>query len=202
MFNKHNNNASVSAHINELIQVMQKYLSDAALNESLQAVCDLCLLIYRDGIKILIADIGCSTADAHHFAGELISCFYLDRGAPLYAIAHTSDTSILTAIGNDYVYKDIFSRQILANGYSNDLFIAFSTSGKSENILEAIELSRKKNMLVVGLIGAGGVRMKELCNHYLVVPSFSTHRIQECHLVLEHTICAYIEQQIFGGVNH
>lgn len=192
------NDNAVSGHMLESIRVLQEFLADEGLNADLKAVCDLCVSIYRNNKKILVAGNGGSAADAQHFAGELVSRFYFDR-PPLSSIALTTDTSILTAIGNDYGYKDIFSRQILANGCAGDLFIAISTSGNSENILEAIEASRKKDMFIVGLTGASGGKMKGLCDHCLCVPSSSTPRIQECHLVLEHTICAYVEQQIFGG---
>jgi len=192
------NNATVLEHMQESMGIMQKIVADTVLQVELENICELCTSIYRNGKKILIAGNGGSAADAQHFAGELVSRFYFDR-PPLPAIALTTDTSILTAIGNDYGFKNIFSRQILAHGCAGDLFIAISSSGNSENIQEAIETCKSKDMVTIGLTGASGGRMKDLCNHCLCVPSSSTPRIQECHLVIEHTICAYVEQQIFGG---
>jgi D-sedoheptulose 7-phosphate isomerase len=191
-------NDAVLGHMQESICVLQEFLNNKGLHADLKVVCDLCVSVYRNEKKILVAGNGGSAADAQHFAGELVSRFYFDR-PPLSAIALTTDTSILTAIGNDYGYKEIFARQILANGCAGDLFIAISTSGNSENILEAINACRKKDMFIVGLTGASGGMMRDLCDHCLCVPSSSTPRIQECHLVLEHTICAYVEQQIFGA---
>ena len=153
----------------------------------------------RAGGKIMACGNGGSAADAQHFAGELVSRFYFDR-PPLSAIALTTDTSILTAISNDYGYRDVFSRQIQANGRKGDVFVAISTSGNSENILHAIAVCKDLGILVVGLTGQSGGKMKEICNYCLCVPSESTPRIQECHLVIEHSICAYIEAALFGKV--
>ncbi|MBG7620980.1 D-sedoheptulose 7-phosphate isomerase [Herbaspirillum sp. AP02] len=186
----------LSLHMQESLQVFQAFLGDAALNAELQAIGELCVQTYQRGNKILIAGNGGSAADAQHFAGELVSRFYFDR-PPLSAIALTTDSSILTAIGNDYGYKEVFARQVLANGCAGDLFIAISTSGNSENILHAIEACRQKDITVVGLTGQAGGKLKALSDHCLCVPSASTPRIQECHLVIEHALCAHIEQRIF-----
>ena len=188
----------VLEYMHNSIQVQQDFLESSDLCNTLEAVCKLCVTTYRNGNKILVAGNGGSAADAQHFAGELVSRFHFDR-PPLSAIALTTDTSILTAIGNDYGYQDVFSRQIIANGRQGDLFIGISTSGNSENILKAIEASRKIGIKVIGLTGQPGGKMKELCDYCLCVPSSSTPRIQECHLVLEHTICAFVEQEIFGA---
>lgn len=189
--------AALAAHMQESLQVFQAFLGDPRLNAELQAICELCVETYRRGNKILIAGNGGSAADAQHFAGELVSRFYFDR-PPLSAIALTTDSSILTAIGNDYGYKDVFSRQVLANGCPGDLFIAISTSGNSENILQAVEACRKKDIRVVGLTGQSGGKLKDGADYCLCVPSSSTPRIQECHLVIEHTICAHVEEEMFG----
>ena len=110
----------------------------------------------------------------------------------------TTDSSILNAIGNDYGYEDVFARQVQALGRSGDVFIAISTSGNSPNILKAIEAAKSIGLVVIGLTGRSGGKMKELCDICLCAPSNSTPRIQECHLVIEHSLCACIEEQLFG----
>ena len=186
-------------HLTESIAVKQAFLDAPDQMALLAAVAKRCVDTYRNGNKILIAGNGGSAADAQHFAGELVSRFYFDR-PPLSAIALTTDTSIMTAIGNDYGYEDIFARQIYANGRPGDLFIGISTSGNSPNIIRAIEAAREVGMAVVGLGGAAGGKMREVCDHCLCVPSNSTPRIQECHLVIEHIISWYIEDMLFNSV--
>ncbi len=156
-----------------------------------------CLHTYRNHGKILIAGNGGSAADAQHFAGELVSRFYFDRPA-LSAIALTTDSSILTAIGNDYGYEDVFARQVQAHGRTGDVFIGISTSGNSPNILKAIEAAKAIGVFVIGLTGRSGGKMKPLCDICLCAPTDSTPRIQECHLVIEHTLCACIEDALFS----
>jgi D-sedoheptulose 7-phosphate isomerase len=137
-------------------------------------------------------------ADAQHIAGELVSRFAFDRpGLP--AIALTTDTSILTAIGNDYGYAQLFARQIEAHGNANDVFIAYSTSGKSPNILLALEAARGRGLTTIGLSGNRGGPMADRCDHYLAVPSSDTPRVQEAHLVLGHILCGLVENAMFGN---
>jgi len=178
-------------------QAMDLLWSDVVLQHALARAAEVCLTCYADDHKILVAGNGGSAADAQHFAGELVSRFYFDRPA-LSAIALTTDTSILTAIGNDYGYEDIFSRQIQAHGRVGDVFIAISTSGKSPNIIKAIHVAKAQGLTVIGLTGLGGGMMKSLCDICLCAPSEATPRIQECHLVMEHTLCAFIEKSLFG----
>ncbi|MCR2099639.1 SIS domain-containing protein, partial [Campylobacter upsaliensis] len=108
------------------------------------------------------------------------------------------DTSIITAIGNDYGYEKLFSRQVEAQGVSGDVFIGISTSGNSKNILEALKVCKQKGILSVGLTGASGGAMNELCDYCIKVPSSCTPRIQEAHLVIEHILCAIVEEELFG----
>lgn len=185
------------AALSSSLEIMQRMQADPAFAPLLHQVCEVCVESYRKSGKLLIAGNGGSAADAQHFAGELVSRFEFDR-PPLAAIALTTDTSILTAIGNDYGYRDVFSRQILAHGLHGDIFVAISTSGNSGNILDAIVTARKIGLTVVGLSGQTGGEMKDLCDYCICAPSSSTPRIQECHLVIEHTICGYIEEAIFG----
>jgi D-sedoheptulose 7-phosphate isomerase len=183
------------------VEAQQRMLDDTSFATALSQVCEVCVACYRKGGKLLVAGNGGSAADAQHFAGELVSRFHFDR-PPLSAIALTTDTSILTAIGNDYGYQEVFSRQILAHGCKGDIFIAISTSGESANILQAMRMARSIGMTVVGLTGQSGGAMKGLCDFCFCVPTTSTPRIQECHLVIEHTVCAQIEEALFGKPVH
>jgi D-sedoheptulose 7-phosphate isomerase len=184
-------------HFSESLLVHQHILSDGELIVTMTEMVALCVSAYQNGGKILIAGNGGSAADAQHFAGELVSRFYFDRPA-LAAIALTTDTSVLTAIGNDYGYEDVFSRQIEAFGQSGDVFIAISTSGNSPNIIKAITQAKALGLSVIGLTGQGGGAMKPLCDICFCVPSNSTPRIQEGHLLIEHTLCVCIEEELFG----
>ena len=183
--------------VDELTQVNQKMLSDNLLISRLVDVSSICINTFKKDGKILIAGNGGSAADAQHFAGELVSRFLFDRPA-LSAIALTTDSSILTAIGNDYGYEDVFARQIQAHGRSGDVFIAISTSGNSANILKAIQTAKAIGLIVIGFTGLSGGKMKDMCDVCLCAPSESIPRIQECHLFFEHTLCACIEESLFG----
>lgn len=177
---------------------MDQMLSDVVLQESVVAAANACILSLQNGGKILLGGNGGSAADAQHIAGELVSRFAFDRpGLP--AIAITTDTSILTAIGNDYGYEKLFARQVQAHGKPGDVFIGYSTSGKSANILKAFETSREIGIVTIGLTGSNRGAMSDLCDHLLTVPSTDTPKIQEGHLVLGHIICGLIENEIFGN---
>jgi D-sedoheptulose 7-phosphate isomerase len=190
-------NTMANEQFAESIRVKQAFLQDGTRMAQLARVAALCIGIYRTENKILIAGNGGSAADAQHFAGELVSRFYFDRpGLP--AMALTTDTSILTAIGNDYGYERLFSRQLEANGRRGDLFIGISTSGNSPNVLLAAETAREMGIKVVGLTGEGGGKLAALCDECICVPSKSTPRIQECHLIVEHILCACVEEAMFG----
>ena len=186
-------------HLKEIISAQTILLSDPKMVENFEHANDACLKTYLNQGKILIAGNGGSAADAQHFAGELVSRFNFDR-PPLSAIALTTDSSILTAIGNDYGYVDVFARQIQAHGRAGDVFIAISTSGNSPNILKAIETAKSIGLVVIGLTGRSGGKMKDMCDVCLCAPSDSTPRIQECHLFFEHTLCACIEESLFGDL--
>ena len=186
-----------SKQLHESFEVHQKLLSSADIASAFEVSRAICVKAYRQRGKVLIAGNGGSAADAQHFAGELVSRFYFDRPA-LAAIALTTDTSILTAIGNDYGYEHIFSRQIQAYGQQGDVFIAISTSGNSSNVIKAIHQAKALGMTVIGLTGQSGGAMKPLCDICFCVPSNSTPRIQEGHLLIEHSLCACIEEELFG----
>ena len=145
------------------------------------------------GGVLLVCGNGGSAADAQHIAAELTGRFFRDR-KPLPALALHGNTSSLTAIGNDYGYDEVFAREVGAHGREGDVLLAISTSGNSRNIVRATEAARQKRMKVVGLTGADGGKMRELCDVCLRVPSTSTPRIQECHILVGHTICELLEQ--------
>ena len=178
------------------VAVKQRILVDS---EFMQQVTDMGHLLidrYEAGNKLLIAGNGGSAADAQHIAAEFVSRFNFDRpGLP--ALALTTDTSILTAVGNDYGYDQLFRRQIEANGVAGDVFLGISTSGNSPNILQALEGARLKGITTIGLTGQQGGSMRELCDHCLCVPSGDTPRIQEAHILIGHTICGMVELALF-----
>jgi D-sedoheptulose 7-phosphate isomerase len=194
-----NSELTFSKQLQESFEVHQQLLSSAEIANAFEMSLSICVRAYREKRKLLIAGNGGSAADAQHFAGELVSRFYFNRPA-LAAIALTTDTSILTAISNDYGYEDVFSRQVEALGQSGDVFIAISTSGNSPNILKALSKARELGLTTIGLTGRSGGKMKLLCDICLCAPSDSTPHIQECHLVIEHALCACIEEALFGAM--
>ena len=190
----------IYAQIAEAQHVMSLMLADAALLSKLEHAASACVSCLEDGGKILLAGNGGSAADAQHIAGELVSRFAFDR-IGLSAIALTTDTSALTAIGNDYGYENLFARQVQAHGNKGDVFIGYSTSGTSANILRAFEDARVNDLICIGLTGKQGGPMRELCDILLEVPSRETPKIQEGHLVLGHILCGLIESGIFKAPN-
>ncbi len=176
--------------------VKQRILDDAECLAAIASAADMSLNCYKAGGKLMVAGNGGSAADAQHIAGELVSRFFFDRPA-LPALALTTDSSIMTAIGNDYGYEELFSRQIEGNGQDGDLFLAITTSGNSPNILRGIEMARKMDIKVVGLTGEDGGRIRDLCDVCIRIPSRVTPRIQEGHILVGHLLCAYIEKGLF-----
>lgn len=190
-------NQYVKNHFEDSIQVKNQILQDKALIELIQKVALITTNAYKNGFKTMLAGNGGSAADAQHIAGEFVSRFYFDRpGIP--SIALTTDTSILTAIGNDYGYDRLFARQVQAQGVKGDIFIGISTSGNSTNIIEALKVCKEKEIISIGLTGQSGGKMADLCDYCIKVPSNCTPRIQESHIVIGHIICAIVEEEIFG----
>lgn len=193
-------NRYISAQIAEAQRIMTAMLSDKVLLANVEAAAQVCTNCLTGGGKLLLAGNGGSAADAQHIAGEFVSRFAFDRpGLP--AIALTTDTSIMTAIGNDYGYERLFSRQIQAHGREGDVFIGYSTSGKSPNVLLAFEEARAQGLTCIGLTGKRGGPMKDLCDYLLEVPSDETPKIQEGHLVLGHILCGLVESAIFKAAS-
>ena len=186
----------ITGQIQETQQVMLAMLADEVLLARVEAAAEACIAALNNGGKILLAGNGGSAADAQHIAGEFVSRFAFDRpGLP--AIALTTDTSILTAIGNDYGYDKLFARQVQAHAQKGDVFIAYSTSGKSPNVIAALQEAKSRGVVCIGMTGNRGGPMKELCEYYLDVPSADTPKIQEGHAVLGHILCGLVERALF-----
>lgn len=173
-------------------------LADAALIASVEEAGLRCVEALKAGKKILLAGNGGSAADSQHIAAELVSRLNYDRPG-LCAIALTTDTSALTAIGNDYGYDRVFARQLESVGQAGDVFIAISTSGNSANIIAALEAAKGKGISSIGLTGKSGGKMADMCDITLKMPSTCTPNIQECHIMFGHIICQIIEDTLFGA---
>ncbi len=176
--------------------VVAAMADDAALATVIEAVARASIVALQAGNKILLMGNGGSAADAQHLAGELVSRFAYDRpGLPAFAL--TTDTSVLTAIGNDYGYERLFARQVEAVGRRGDVLFGISTSGKSPNILAALEAARSLGIITVGMTGNHGARIVERVDHCIQIPSGSTPKIQEGHIISGHIICGLIERAMF-----
>ena len=177
----------------EHLDVVQKTFS--TLQGEFTAMLDACVTAIQNGNKIIFFGNGGSAADAQHLAAELTIRFIKDR-PPLAGLALTTDTSALTAGGNDYGFDYIFSRQLEALGNEGDVAIGLSTSGNSPNILNALKSANDKGITTIGLSGKDGGKMRDLCDTILIVPSNTTARIQEMHITLGHLLCGAIEQKL------
>lgn len=185
------------ASILDSIVVKQRLLESPALLAAISEVAEVCLAAYRNGNKVILAGNGGSAADAQHIAAEFVSRFAFDRpGLP--SLALTTDTSILTAVGNDYGYEKLFERQLQANGRPGDVFIGITTSGNSANILAAMAYARSCGITAVGLAGEAG-KIHQCADYCIGVPSSATPRIQESHILIGHMICGYVEKEYFNG---
>lgn len=189
----------IRAVITESIAAKQAVLADETLLKSLELVARQCVTCFRNSGKVLFCGNGGSAADAQHLAAELSGRFYVDR-EPLYAEALHVNTSFLTAVANDYSYAETFARMVRAMGRPGDMLFALSTSGNSPNILRAAEDARKLGMIVVGMTGAGGGKLREQADFLLNMPTTDTPRIQECHMLVGHLICELVETELFASI--
>jgi|TARA_B110000902_G_scaffold264501_1_gene346173 D-sedoheptulose 7-phosphate isomerase len=186
----------IDKYLNSSIAVKQKLSQSKDVLNVVSNVSNLIIAAYNNGNKVLLAGNGGSAADAQHIAAEFVSRFFFDRpGLP--ALALTTDTSMLTAIGNDYGYDKLFSRQLQAQSKEGDIFIGISTSGNSENIINAVHTAKELGITSVILCGDGG-QLKDLADIAICVPSLITPYIQECHICIGHMICAIVEEIIFA----
>jgi len=187
----------IKNQIENSIALKMKLLEEKTVLANIEKTAHLIISAFRNRQKVLLAGNGGSAADAQHIAGELVNRFYFDRpGLP--AIALTTDTSVLTAIGNDQGYSRLFARQIEALGKAGDVFIGISTSGNSSNIIEAFNVCKQEKIISIGLTGLSGGLMKDLCDVNIGVPSDETPRIQEIHILIGHIICGIVEEELFG----
>jgi D-sedoheptulose 7-phosphate isomerase len=178
-------------HLETIVRVIEHLQGDLEIASTM--VVD----TLKNGGKIILCGNGGSAADAQHIAAELTGRYKSERkGLP--GIALTTDTSALTAIGNDYGYDQVFSRQLSGMGQSGDIFFGISTSGNSQNIINAFEVAREKGITTVALVGRDGGKMGEMADIALIVPSDSTPRIQESHILIGHIICDIIEKEVFS----
>lgn len=181
--------------LEDSIRVKQTILNDAAFLREIDAVGQSMTRVLSHGGKILLCGNGGSAADAQHLAAELVGRFSCEReGLP--AIALTTDTSILTAVGNDYGYDRVFERQTAALGRKGDILIGISTSGDSPNVERALQTARAMGLITVGLLGKDGGRCRALCDHALVVPHRFSARIQEAHITIGHILCGIVDRQM------
>jgi D-sedoheptulose 7-phosphate isomerase len=187
----------IKEQIQASIDTKQNILNDEALMQTIAQVGRECVDLYKNGKKTLLAGNGGSAADAQHIAAELVGRYGFDRPS-IPSIALTTDTSNLTAIGNDYGYDKVFSRQMEGMGSEGDLFIGISTSGNSENIVNAINAAKEKGVKTVALVGRDGGEMARIADYAIIVPSNETPRIQESHILIGHMICDIIEKELFG----
>ncbi|MEZ5796721.1 MAG: D-sedoheptulose 7-phosphate isomerase [Paracoccaceae bacterium] len=191
--------AFIEAELAATRDTLARLHGDDGCRAGLAAVAELYVARLKAGNTLLFCGNGGSAADAQHIAGEFVSRFHFDRPG-LAAIALSTDTSILTAIGNDYGYDRLLARQVEALGRKGDVLTCLSTSGNSPNVLKAIEAARQRGITVVGMTGGNGGEMAGLCDHVLIAPSSVTPRIQECHLASYHLLCALVEARMFGAL--
>jgi D-sedoheptulose 7-phosphate isomerase len=187
----------VLAHFRRSQDVVERAIADKSFVASMVAIAERITQALRSGGKLLLAGNGGSAADAQHVAAELVGRFVRDR-APLAAIALTTDTSALTALGNDYGFDQVFARQLRALGRRGDVFAAISTSGRSANILVALQTARELGLVTVGFTKAAQTPMHPLCDLVLAAPSEETALIQQLHIAAAHAICHLIERELFG----
>lgn len=189
----------IERFFNESIALKQNILNDAELMALIYRVADVCKAAVVDGKKIILAGNGGSFADAQHIAAEFTGRFLVERPS-LPAIALGCNSSSMSAIGNDYGFDQTFSRELSSLGVAGDVFLPISTSGNSANILAAVDVSIQKGIHVFGLTGYAGGKMAAMCP-CIQVPSGSTPRIQEVHILIGHSICGYVEHALYPSLN-
>lgn len=186
----------ITTRLEENIRVQQAIAGSMA--GEIEKMADLVIAAYRSGGKVILFGNGGSAADAQHLAAELVGKFKLERQA-LPAIALTTNTSILTALANDYGYDTVFSRQVEALANEKDIVIGLSTSGNSPNVIEAIKAAKARGARTVGLTGGNGGRLAKVADLTITVPSANTPRIQEAHITIGHIVCELVERELAGA---
>lgn len=189
---------TINSIINENIILKQAILEDEELKMSILKASNLIINGFKNGHKVLLCGNGGSAADAQHIAAELHGKFYLER-TPIPAVALSTNTSSLTAISNDLSFDDIFLRQLQGFGNTNDILISISTSGNSQNILNTMKYAKEHSIINIALTGKTGGKMKEYSDILINVPSTTTARIQEAHILIGHIICEKVESELFSN---
>jgi D-sedoheptulose 7-phosphate isomerase len=187
----------IAAHLKLSLAALERAMKDATLLATARKTAEIVIATLREGNKLLIVGNGGSAADAQHIAAEIMGRYKQDR-RPHAAIALTTDTSALTAIGNDYGFEQVFARQVAGLGRRGDALLALSTSGRSPNILAALGTARQHGLVTIGFTGSKGEALRPLCDHLLVAPSDDTAIIQQLHLAVAHGVCEAIEQAMMG----
>jgi D-sedoheptulose 7-phosphate isomerase len=187
----------VAAYFRDSVSTMQQAAGDEILHRAILTIASRIEDIFRSGNKLMVAGNGGSAGDAQHIAGEFLSRFMLDR-APLPALALSTDTSVLTAIGNDYGFQHVFERQVRGLGKRGDGLIAISTSGRSPNVIAALRAARDLGITTIGFTGIEGGAMKEFCDMCLFAPTDQTPLIQQIHITAAHIICNLVEHSMFS----
>ena len=187
---------TIKSLITESLETKKKMLEPEHINY-IQSVADKIVEAYKNNKKTLICGNGGSATDALHFAAEMVCRFEKNRAA-IPSIALSENVSTITAIGNDFGYEQVFSRQLEAFAQPGDVFIAISTSGNSPNVIKAIESAKKMGIFTIGMTNADGGKMKSMCDLCYCAPSKVTARAQECHILLVHIIARLVEEKVFG----
>lgn len=187
---------TIANEIRDSANTIAAMQEDRKLAQTIQTIAEACISALKNGNKLLFMGNGGSAADAQHLAGEMVSRFAYDRpGLPAFAL--TTDTSVLTAIGNDYGYEKLFARQVQAVGKAGDVLIGITTSGRSPNIIAALEMGRAQGLVTVGMTGNLGERITKVVDHCIEIPSGSTPKFQEGHIITGHILCGLIEAAMF-----
>ncbi len=187
----------ITKSIKDSVALKENLLSSSADLATIESLGTKIAESFKSGGKVLLCGNGGSASDAQHIAAEFVGRFVMNRSA-LPAVALTTDTSILTAVGNDFGFDTIFARQVEALGAKGDIFIGISTSGNSANVVKALESAKAKGMVTVGLLGGAGGQCATLCDYSIVVPSPEAARVQEVHILIGHILCGISERALFG----
>ncbi len=185
----------IKSEITKAVDVMHSILNDAALLATVENIGKACAAAVRNGNKVMFCGNGGSAGDSQHLAAEMIGKLVFDRPA-MAGLALTTDTSALTAVGNDFGYEHVFSRQVDGLGRAGDVLIGISTSGGSKNVIKAMEVARARGIVTVAMTGAKRGPMADLADHWMAIPHTETQKIQEGHIVLGHIFCALMEAEI------
>ena len=187
----------IRSEVSKTVTVMQAILADPALTATVERVGAACAKSIAAGGKVMFCGNGGSAGDSQHLAAELVGRLMFERPS-MAGLALTVDTSALTAIGNDYGYEQVFSRQVEGLGRPGDVLVGISTSGRSKNVVKAMEAARSRGIVTVAMTGANRGPMADLADHWIAVPHTETQHIQEGHIVLGHIFCALAEEAIHG----